>query len=595
MKTVIEPIKIDNFGDFDQIFEEVWELLQPYFISSHYFGHEETNEEDKIQQPIESIPYNRSKFCIDDTYKFYIKVILKKHCIITALEKAKMLEFENQYVSMFHLSMLNKDLGFFAVINNVLPKEELLGNKSGNKNFVDQLMKKQLIKKQLNHLDDTSSTTRYERSKLQVINGEHIQKSANPTYAKEIKKEANSDNMKALRFRKNKNIQYTYNIIDWKDDSSQYISFYNSDLVYSLINSNLASFEKAVSEISEIHTDSTKNASIKVVQCLKKHLSLADLFKGYDDYIELRSINGEKKKINYDIVDTIILNHSLEKYYHMDLLCELLKSRRELRNDKEFYFDNSVYDDILIKTTQLPITFSRVLFIEFGIRARNFNIFFENIDESKFINIHSKKMKRLIDKKLQQLTWVNLFEEYIEQLSKIFFPLLEKLFIASLYAQEVDKRPDKFKKYNTKLINLLYKYIQENISNFIVDPLEESSFNNYKPLPTWSFPENGISKKQMTFKKENIKAFGSSYTEDMEENEKENEIEFLKKFYSEVFTSKNFMKNSKTDIFNIYNNLCLLENPKDIECKSKEEQLSREYRKERAALDSKYLKDMMKI
>lgn len=576
----LSPFSGNIFGNIDNAFESIWKELEIYFISEHYFG--------TIKREYDET-YTRNDFEINFIFTDYIKAIMKRHCMISALEISKEIASTDQYVSLYQSSKLCKDLGFFALTNRNVKKEEFLtfnldSNESINKQIKNKLnfkdTKSQYAyrkKKSFKELDKNSSSNTTTLNK-EVLN-----------FKNTLRSEGNKFNTKARRFRVNSVLNYTNdNIIRWKDSSSQDVPFYNSDLSYTLINTKVSNFESAVFALSQNQNILNNN----VISCLRSHFSIIDLFKTYDLTFEYTNINGNKCKTKYDDIDTLLFNNSMERYYNVDLLYELIYLRRQIVKDNNFYFDSSIYDNTLMKITKIPIPFARILFAECAVRARHNEIFLEKVNESQIVNIYSKKYEKVINKKMQQLKWAELFDRYVDQLAGIYIPLLEKAFICSLYSEVITSKPEIILNYNQKLLELLYNYSHENLSLFTFDTIDDNSFNMY-------YKANHPIRKGVNFLdltridnskailkvKDKVKDFLSNDIYNLDDSE----IQFLDKYYRTTFNSKSFNHIYRYDLFDLYNEL----NRASYNDRQEVSKIRQYYRKNKANINIDFMIDLL--
>lgn len=591
MRSIMYPHLIKNFVDIDKTFDMVWKQLKPYFIPKFFFGYNSSDCEISYgKDECTRIARGRELFEIDNGYEGYIKAIFKRFCIISAIDKCKEVAFDNQYVSVFHLAMLSKDLGYFAIAKNFISLKELLNCNSKAESYIDGLMKVKLRienKKSQIVLEERYESDKKRSFKVAIEGDINRQASViKDDNNRKLKNEGKKVDEKAKRFRTNNEILYSNRMICWENDVPQYVPFRLCDLSYLLINKykTISTFETA---LNRILTGAKDPNSIEIVNCIKAHFSIVDLFNQHNGKASILTADGTNKEIDYDCVDTLLINNLIEKNYHIDLLYEILQLRRNIEHDPKFLFDASVYDNTLIKISKMPLAFARVLFAEYAINARNYDVFLEKVDESQLVNIYTKKYKRIANKKSQQLEWSDSFDRYVDHLSRIFIPLLEKVFICTLYAGKEQESHKNIMKYNSELLNILHEYASENIGSLTFDVLAEDSFSQNNIFNNWKYEDGKSCNNNISNIQKKVKGFDFSSLE-------KSELEFLKKFYKTVFTNDTYENDS--NLFAMYDKLTLAgKGEYDIVSKDSDqgELLSDDYNKERAALDIKYMIDLI--
>lgn len=551
------PYQNLNFSNIDELFSSIWQQINPYFFSDEYFGSIDT--------------VSHKGFWGFGSFSKYIEFILKRECVIYALEKSKEISTEGQYLTINNLSKSWEDLGFFAMTNAREGKDSRF-DFSLSKSIDDQ--KKNKIK-----------LSKREKS-LQRIIKKYVNNSIenNPDPIESLRKKGNALNTKVKRYRDENKIRYiSNNIIRWKDDKTQSISFFNSDLVYRLINHEIVSFESSINNLQNIQIESMKDDDKKnIVKCLRNHFNCIDLFREFDQ--------GNQ----YDIVDTLILNHSIEKYFSLDFLYDIIQMRREILCDKTIEVDSKI-DDILIKAAQIPLPFTRNLFVKFAVDARS-NLYFKDKDnERNLINMQTKEHKQAYGRFEQNMKWCLHFDDYTKHLVHIFTPLLYSVFVGALYRSVALKSEPEIKKHNAKVQDCLYNYITKNFILFTFPVSENSSINYFDEKGKVEvegkyhcFDETQDPNEQIFTTQKKAKKFIDTEITEL----KDHEFVFLKRFYTEVFETEGKSKGRKTGFWEMYEKLCI--NPIKINegktvVKDQETVICSNYRIKKSELDIQFM------
>ncbi len=613
---------ITRCKDIDSLFELTWNQLKDYFIPDCFFGENPMESKDSIRiLTFDEKKWKRDDFEIDVRFMEYIKVIFKRHCILNALEVAKRIEAKNEYASLFHISQVWKDCGYFSLTRNSSSMNEPLYRfKLGGKYNIDKQMSQKLNPNSiLNRVKNKPIMPgRYQIRKSRefsnLIKGDVKKlsfkakiKDEKPRskYYNALLKEGKRLNTYAKRYRKKDMLSYTNtNIIEWKHNK-QHVPFSDSDLVYTLLNSSVSDFEAAVMNLGasgEVITKADKN---NIEKCIKGHFLLANTFRDYDKIHEHiictdtseaidTKVNEDKRiSFQYDQIDTLLLNNSIEKYYHIDLLYELIHLRRKI--EQEFYFDNSICDDILMEMTKIPIPFVRILFAEYPVNRINANMTYESDNGRNMIRRAIINSKMDLNKRYQQLEWINKFENYIKQLTGLFIPLLEKVFICALYPSIIDVRPNMLPVHNKDILNLLYEYTQENIDLFLFDATSDSTISKYyydcfnvKEGREWSYMKLDDHNQQIHATKEKISNFLSDGISKLSDGE----YIFLNKFYKTIFSQKGFNTVHNNNLFERYEQMLQTLHSDDKQENGNEQSENKffeDYRKEKARLDIDFI------
>lgn len=567
IETINEPIAINNFSDLDKTFNNIWNNLRSYFIEDRYFGSLPTDSNNGTF-------YNRANFQIFSNTDNYIKKVLKRHCIITALEYSKRMAMNKIFLSAYNIPQIQSYKGYFYLFNRS-SKRDLINlhnqNIDGDKQLVQTIISKMKLSKETD-----------------------IEKSLQLTY----RKNGNSFNTKAQRFHNRYKSGFTNdNVIHWKSNNSQYISYNDCDLAYTLINSNTSGFESAIQHLNSIDYSSENIQEYKnnTINCLKKHFLLAENFRNYE-----REKSESDKNDYYDKVDTLLFNNAIEKYYNIDLLYEIIQCRKTLRQDKDFLYDNSLYDDILINIAKISVPFIRTLFLYSAINARHNNLFLEKYNESQLIAMDMLEYKQALNVNMQQINWVIRFDKYVEHLAGIYIPLLEKAFVCSLYAKILSDSADNvLLDYNLNLSKLLYNYVNNNFSFFTFNVYSDDSLEYYRQNYCTSSEQVSDPNINPNVKIQEIQDKVSSFS--IINGLDDNEINFCYRFYQEIYNTEGFSKIHKYNFFNMYNILAnralpqaeISEKQKLANEESQIRLIIQNYRKEKAALDVKYMTEIL--
>lgn len=616
------PSGITQCKDIDFLFESSWNQLKNYFIPDCFFGENQEENSDRSRiRTFDEKRWKRDDFEIDVRFMEYIKVIFKRYCILNALEVAKRIDSKDEYVSLFHISQVWKDCGYFSLTkNNVSINEPLYRFKLGGRCSIDKQMSQKLNpnsiinrvknkpiipgKYKIRKYRDFSAMIKGDVKKLKSKSKKKDEKHRS-IYYNDLLKEGKKINTYAKRYRKKDILGYTNNnIIEWKHNK-QHVPFSDSDLVYTLLTGSVSDFEAAVTNLGDCGEVVSKADKRRVEKCVKSHFLLANNFREYDKFHDhviskgsseaLDTRDNEEKRIafKYDDLDTMLLNNSIEKYFHIDLLYELLHLRRKI--EEEFYFDNSICDDILMEMTKLPIAFTRILFAEYPVNRINANMIYESDNGRSMIRRAIVNSKLDLNRRYQQLEWINKFENYVKQLTGLFIPLLEKTFLCSLYPSIIDVRPNMLSVHNKDVLNLLYGYTQENIDLFLFDATSDSTIRKYyddyfnvKEGREWSYMKQDDHNQQIRATKEKISDFLSDGISKLSDSE----YIFLNKFYKTIFSQKGFNTVHNSDLFERYEQLLQILNSDDKQENGKEQsehKFFENYRKEKARLDIDFI------
>ena len=614
---------ISTFKDIDCIFESTWVQLKSYFIPPYFFGENDIKSKDNREfQNFDDRKWTKDDFEIDSSFEEYIKSIFKRYCIINALDWAKKIDADEEYVSLYHVSQVWKDCGYFTLTKNTDKKNLLYRFQLGGKNSIDKQMHQKLNPQKIKIEKKTISPGRYQTKKrkdfFNLIEDDKSNqrpcikkkdKEPKSEYSHNLEKEGKRFNTYAKRYRKKDMLGYTNNnVIQWKNNK-QHVPFNDIDLVYSMLNGNVSDFESDLMNLSEIDGNTmTKVDKNKIEKCLRSHFTLVNSFRDYSKCHEhmiikdkhnilgdnVKAVKSERISFIYDKIDTLLLNNSIEKYYHIDLLYEIIYLRRNI--DTEFDFDNNLYDDILIELTRMPIPFARILFAEYAANRKNAKMFYENKNSRSMVQRAVIDHRLALNKKYQQLEWVNSFEKYIKQLTGVYIPLLEKTFISSLYSNLIDSKPSILASYNKELLDLLYKYTNENIKLFLFDTNSDKTFNKYyydihniKEDKIWNYMDVEDFSQHIHLIKEKIKKFLSDEISALSDSE----YMFMYKFYRTIFNQKGFNAIFNNDLFDRFDKMLRIRSTKkNYFNENSEEVIYENYRKDKAKLDIEFITSM---
>ncbi len=411
------------------IFSETDDACMEFSIPQDIFG---------STTKIEAI--NRCKFD-----KKVISLLLRNHCIISALNTAKSLSLNkyNTDVSPYRIAKYFGDLGYFELKD--LYEFEYKTN---------QDKERVSIKYNLHTDKDNTNKSVFDFIGCYNDNPNNFLQSANK-YKKYI---SDSNYTKMV-------LAYSYGNNMDDDSYNEYCSnLHNSDLYYNTIRH---------SKLLNKRIDNMKpKVNVSYNEIVDFSIVLQDFVKNSRD-------SSDKAKTNY--ADMLLYKNNLERFYPYLLLHELVRNHNSKSNN--YPLSGDLYYSIISKFNMLPNTFSRRYFINWAYNSIEYTFLKENYWNNMKEN--NKTIVGLLNDTAFDAadhihTWMTLVNDFLYYASYITFPIYEKTFFIKLYEFYKDKSP-------------------ENPLNAMIDSLTDY-VNNYYDFLTYDFGDGELMDQHITFK-----------------------------------------------------------------------------------------------